>query len=112
MHIDPHHQAQAHRLSAELAQLGLVLPGTLLHRQHFCGKPNCRCQADPPIPHGPYWIWTRKANNKTITRRLTDAQQRDYQPWFDNARRLRQLIHDLETLTLAIVDNDPRWRRI
>ena len=58
--------------------------------------------------HGPYHQWTRKISGKTVTRILSDDQLDDYQPWFDNHRRLRELIAELETLTLAIADADPR----
>jgi hypothetical protein len=101
-------RAEQRRIARELANLGFVLPGTLLHRSHCCGKPTCRCTANPPRLHGPFWSWTRKVNGKTITRRLTDDQQRDYQPWFDNARQLRALASQLETLTLAVVEQDHR----
>lgn len=111
MQIDPDDRAEANRITRRLAGLGFVLPGTVLHRQARCGKPTCRCHADPPALHGPFWSWTRKVNGKTVTRRLTDAQIRDYQPWFDNARRLRALVNDLETLTLDMIDDDPRWGR-
>ena len=55
----------------QLAGLGFVLPGTVLHRQARCGKPRCRCHADPPALHGPFWSWTRKVTGRTVTRRLT-----------------------------------------
>src|ERR1022692_3773475 len=74
-----------------------------------CGRPNCRCHADPPQLHGPYHQWTREVNGKTVTRLLSDDQLADYQPWFDNQRRLRSLIADLEALSQAIADADPRW---
>jgi hypothetical protein len=45
------------------------------------------------------------------TRILTDDQLADYQPWFDNQRRLRDLITELETLSQQIADHDPRWQR-
>ncbi len=35
----------------------------------------------------------------------------DYQPWFDNQRRLRELIAEMEALSQEIADNDPRWNR-
>ncbi|MGH8903826.1 MAG: DUF6788 family protein [Egibacteraceae bacterium] len=44
-----------------------------------CGSPGCRCHADPPQPHGPYYQWTAKANGKTVTRRLTEHQARPVQ---------------------------------
>ena len=76
-----------------------------------CGHPGCRCHADPPRLHGPYWQWTRKKDGKTASRILTDDQLADYGPWFDNHRRLRELHHRLEALSLAIAEADPRWNR-
>jgi len=110
----PAQQARAARLAAQIAQTaqaGLILPGTLTERMTRCGYPRCRCHADPPALHGPYHQWTRKIGGKTVTRILSDDQLTDYQPWFDNQRRLRELIAELETLSQEIADSDPRWNR-
>ena len=111
----PAQQAKAARLAAEiaarLADLSYALPGTVADRMTRCGYANCRCHADPPRLHGPYHQWTRKKDGRTSTRILTDDQLADYQPWFDNHRRLRALIAELEALSLDITENDPRWNR-
>ncbi len=105
-------QARAERIAADLASLGLALPGTLIQRHVRCGKPGCRCHADPPVLHGPYWQWTRKAGGKTVTRLVPDDQLDDYRQWLDNHRRLRALVAELEALTLAIADAEPRLTRL
>jgi hypothetical protein len=110
----PAQQARAVAIAAEIAALtaaGLALPGTLADRMTRCGRPNCRCHADPPRLHGPYHQWTRKKDGKTATRILSDDQLADYQPWFDNHKRLRELIAELEELSLEITESDPRWNR-
>jgi len=107
----PAQRAGAARIARELARPGFALPGTLTERRTRCGRASCRCHADPPVLHGPYHQWTRKVAGKTVTRLLTDDQLADYQPWFDNQRRLRALLAELETLSLAITDADPRWER-
>ena len=107
----PAQQARAARIARELATLSFALPGTLADRLTRCGHARCRCRADPPQPHGPYHQWTRKKNGKTATRILTDDQLADYGPWFDNHRRLRELITELEALSLDIAEADPRWNR-
>jgi hypothetical protein len=104
-------RARAARIAAELGSLGFALPGTLADRMTRCGHASCRCHADPPVLHGPYHQWTRKIGGKTVTRILTDDQLADYQPWFDNQRKLRALIAELETLSQVIADADPRWQR-
>ena len=45
---------------------------------------------------------------KTVSRTLSPDQVADYRPWFDNERRLRALVHQLEVLSLSIVEVDPR----
>ena len=111
----PAQQARAAAITAEitarLADLAYALPGTVADRLTRCGHPGCRCHADPPQLHGPYHQWTRKKNGRTSTRILSDEQLADYGPWFDNRRRLRELIAELETLSLAITEADPRWNR-
>ncbi len=106
MKPSPAQRAARDRIAAELAPAGFALPGTLTVRSYACGKPNCRCHADPPRLHGPYAEWTRKIGGKTITRRLTPDELADYQPLFDNAKKLRALIAELQDLTLEIIEED------
>jgi len=108
MEPSPDQQAARDRIAAELAAAGFALPGTLTVRAYACGKAGCRCHADPPRLHGPYAEWTRKIGGKTITRRLTPAQLAEYQPLFDNARKLRTLLAELQDLTLQVIEEDNR----
>lgn len=94
------------KITAEIAALGLPLPGSLVERRTRCGNTGCRCHADPPQLHGPYWTWTRKVDNKTVTRTLTTEQAERLRPLLNNARRLRELVSELETLALGHIDHD------
>src|SRR5674476_345891 len=58
------------KINAQIATLGLPLPGSLVERRTRCGNTGCHCHGDPPQLHGPYLIWTRKVDNKTVTRTL------------------------------------------
>ena len=106
----PAQRAQAAAIAAAIAEIGFALPGTLTERPMRCGHPSCRCHADPPALHGPYHQWTRKVAGTTVTRFLSDDQLADYSDWFDNQRRLRALLAELEALSLGIVEADPRWK--
>jgi hypothetical protein len=97
------------RLARQLGEVGFVLPGSIVERHMTCGKPGCRCKADPPVLHGPYIQWTRKVGNKTVTKLLSPEQRDRYQPWFDNARRLRELTAELEALSLHTIENAEHW---
>ena len=111
----PEHTPQAsdrkaqQRLAAALAEIGFTLPGSVVVRHTRCGNANCRCKADPPALHGPYLQWTRKVKGKTVTRNLSPEQLQRYQPWFDNARRLRELSAELEVLSLRTAERAEGW---
>ncbi len=98
-----------HQIMAEMAQLGFCLPGSLVARTSRCGNPRCRCHTDPDRLHGPYLSWTRKVGGKTVTRNLSATQADRYRPWFENARRLRQLISELEALSTRIAADAEGW---
>ena len=113
MEPSPDQRAALDKIATELAAAARpALPGTLTVRSYACGKPTCRCHHDPPVLHGPYAEWTRKTGGKTVTRRLTAEQLAAWQPLFDNAKKLRALLTDLQELTLAIIEADPNSRTI
>jgi hypothetical protein len=97
------------QITAEIASLGLCLPGSLVERMTRCGSPRCRCHTDPSQLHGPYPSWIRKAGAKTITRPLTSAQAKRYRPLFDNTKRLRELISELHTLSAQVIEQAEGW---
>jgi len=89
------YQRRYRELAERVADIGFIAAGSVVRTHNRCGKPNCRCHADPPRPHGPYWQWTAKVNGKTVTRRLSEPQARLYQEWIDNDRTLRALIAEM-----------------
>ena len=107
-----------HDMRVSLAALLAVRPGQpprLIYRTHRGRRGDKRTSGCPEL------AWTtgkdkpeitdRSEQGKTVTRILTDDQLADYQPWFDNQRRLRALVAELETLSQEIADSDPRWNR-
>ena len=97
------------QLASQIAQIDAALPGSITIRSARCGKPACRCKADPPQLHGPYIQWTRKINGRTRTRLLTPAQHDRYKPWFENAQRIRALLTELEQLSLQAANTAESW---
>ena len=75
-------------LKASLADLSPIRRGTFLRRFVRCGSAGCRCRADPPQLHGPYYEWTRKVKGKTVSVRVTEEQARLIKQWIANDRRL------------------------
>ena len=91
--------AEYHRrhreLAAQIAEIGIVAAGSVTRRFTRCRSVGCRCNADPPTPHGPYWQWTAKVNGKTVTKRLTAKEAKLYQEWISNDRRIRALLDQI-----------------
>jgi hypothetical protein len=104
----PFAATRAH-LAQAMAGIDAVLPGSIVIRHMRCGKRECACRTDPPTLHGPYIQWTRTVHGKTVTRLLTEDQLARYQPWFDNARRLKGLIAKLEAASLAAAAQTEGW---
>jgi hypothetical protein len=92
-------QRQYRRLAAQLAEIGFIATGTVVRRSTRCGTPGCRCHADPPQLHGPYYQWTTKVAGKTVTRRLTEREAELYQEWIANNRQLRQLVTQMRQIS-------------
>ena len=108
-HPRPPFAATRAHLAAAMAGIDAVLPGSIVIRHTRCGKRRCACRADPPTLHGPYIQWTRTVHGKTVTRLLTAEQLARYRPWFDNARRLKDLIAKLEIASLAAAEQAEGW---
>jgi hypothetical protein len=87
-------------LKEPLRDLGFVRPGSLVRRFMPCGKPSCRCMADPPVLHGPYYQWTIKVLGKTKTLRLSAEQARLGAEWIANHRKLKDIVRRMEALSL------------
>jgi|SRR3989304_8377419 len=91
-------------LKRAFQRLGFVRPGSLVRRFMPCGKPSCRCMADPTQLHGPYYQWTMKLRGKTVTIRLTQAQARLCEEWVGNHRSLKAIVRKMEALSLKETD--------
>jgi hypothetical protein len=82
-------------LTAQIGDVGIVAAGSVTRRYTRCTSAGCRCNADPPTPHGPYWQWTAKVNGKTVTKRLTDREAQLYKEWIGNDRRIKALLNQI-----------------
>jgi hypothetical protein len=109
-------QSRQRELARQILDLGLISQGSVVLRHTYCRTPGCRCHADPPQPHGPYWQWTRYDAGRTITRRLTPPQAALYQEWIANRRRLAGIVAEMEKVgeqaaELLLQQTDPQPAR-
>ena len=92
---------ERHRaLLGELQDIGLVLRGSIAHRLARCGNPTCRCKANPPMLHGPYYMWTRKVAGKTVTAVLSPEHAARCKEWSRNMRKLDRIVRKLQDIGL------------
>ena len=108
--MSPREAKSRHRqIMAEIAKVGFCLPGSLVARTTRCGNSGCACHTDPDKRHGPYPSWTRRVAGKTVTRTLSAEQAERYKPFFQNSRRLKGLVEDLEALSVRVVSEAEGW---
>jgi len=92
-----------HRIAAikrELATLGPLHPGSLSRQYNVCGNPTCRCKADPPQRHGPYYQLSYTHQKKSSSRFVRESDLAAVEQQLRNYERLRALVD--EWIGLAI----------
>lgn len=91
-------------LQQAIAQVGFFRRGTLVRIYERCGKPGCRCAADPPQLHGPYMRWTRKVAGKTVSVRVRTQQVKLFREWIANSRRLDRLQAQMQKVSMRATE--------
>jgi hypothetical protein len=69
-----------------------ILIGTITRKFGQCGKEGCKCKSGKEYWHGPYYIWTRKENKKTITKSLSAIQAVQCKKAIANMKVLKDII--------------------
>jgi hypothetical protein len=67
-----------------------------------------RAAARPEL-HGPYLQWSYTLQNKRFTRWFTPEQEERYRPRIKAARRLRELVTELERLEILSAERAEGW---
>lgn len=92
-------QEEYGRIKARIPDVGFICEGSLLERWMSCRKPNCRCSADPPQLHGPYYQLTWKEWGRTVCRNLPREHAELYQQWITNRRELDALLKQMKEVS-------------
>jgi len=91
-------------LQNRFAQIGYICNGTVMSLYRKCGKPNCGCKEDPQMQHGPYHIWTRKENGKTVTRSLSKKQADCCSEYIQNSRKLESIVEEMKKISIQVIE--------
>lgn len=91
-------------LQKELTQIGYICCGSIMSLYRKCGKPNCGCKDNQEMKHGPYYIWTRKKNGKTVTRSLSKKQAEQCLEYIQNLKKMEKIIEEMKKISIQIVE--------
>jgi len=86
-------------LKHQISELGDLRPGALSKQYNICGNPNCRCKADPPVKHGPYYQISFTRHGKSSSQFVREEDLVEVQQQLENYRLLRQLVDEWITLS-------------
>ena len=95
-------EAQIEKLKQEIVRLGDLRPGKLSQQYNVCGKADCRCKADPPQKHGPYYQVSFTRNGKSSTQFVREEDLAVVRQQLSNYQRLRELIDRWITLGMEL----------
>ena len=101
-------EVEIRKVKEDLAGIGDLRPGSLSTQYNVCGSANCKCKADPPQKHGPYYqvSFTRKGKGSTKFVKEQDLpaireQLRNYERMKELMDRWIELSMELSNLRLA-----------
>lgn len=95
----------------QISALGDLRPGALSKQYNVCGNPTCRCKADPPIKHGPYYQVSFTRHGKSSSLFVRDEDVDEVQRQLENYRQLRELVDEWITLSAELSGLRLRERR-
>ena len=94
----------------KLATTTPVLAASLVAYTHRCGRPACRCHHGGPLHTGQH-VTCKGPGNKTHSVYVPKDLLPDVRAWIAEHKRLKQLLHEIHQLSLALVRSHVRHRR-
>lgn len=91
-------EQQLNDLKKQLSSLGTAIPGSIQTVYLRCGKKNCRCQQDEKLRHGPYFLWYRRVDRKTVTQSIAEEDVHLFRTWIDNREKLEALVQKIVSI--------------
>jgi hypothetical protein len=98
----PSREARIDKLKQEIVRLGDLRPGKLSQQYNVCGKADCRCKADPPQKHGPYYQLSFTRSGKSSTQFVRKQDLAVVRQQLRNYRQLRELVDRWITLGMEL----------
>ena len=92
------------RTKAEITQLRHLRPGALTQQFSVCGTPGCRCTANPPQKHGPYYQLSYTLKKKSTTRFVRKEAVSRIRKEIKSYARLKRLVERWVELEAELSD--------
>lgn len=105
-------EQQIEKVKRDLAALGDLRPGSLSTQYNVCGTPGCRCKADPPQKHGPYYQVSFSRKGKSSSKFVKKEDLPAIRKQLKNYERMKELMdHWIDLATelsnLRLTQNRP-----
>lgn len=113
MRVPDHPTAIRRMLESRLKQVAprsIVLAASLNTYTHRCGRPTCRCHHGGPLHTGQH-VTFRVPGNKTSTVYVPKDLLPEVRAWIAEHKRIKQLLKEIQQLSLALVRTHARHRR-
>jgi hypothetical protein len=94
----------------KLAAASPVLAASLNAYTHRCGRSACRCHHGGPLHSGQH-VTFKGPGNKTRSVYVPKDLVPEVQAWIAEHKRLKQLLHEIHLLSLALIRTHARHRR-
>ena len=94
----------------QLAPRSPVLAASLNAYTHRCGRPTCRCHHGGPLHTGQH-VTFKGPGNKTRSVYVPKDLLTEVRAWIAEHKRLKELLKEIQQLSLALVRTHVRHRR-
>ncbi len=93
----------------KLAPTSPVLAASLCSYTHRCGRPACRCHHGGPLHRGQHLTFKDKGKTRSVY--VPKELLPEVRAWLAQHQRLKQLLKEIHTLSLALVRSHARSQR-
>ena len=95
-------RSEIEKIKRQLMRLDGFRPGSLSEQYNVCGKPGCRCKADPPQRHGPYYQLSYTRKGRSGTKFVRRNQVKKVRKEIKNYAKFRELVERWVDLQMEI----------
>jgi hypothetical protein len=93
----------------KLATTTPVLAASLAAYSHRCGRPSCRCHHGGPLHTGQHLTFKHHGKTRSVYVPLDLLPEVRF--WLAEHKRIKQLLHEIHLLTVALVRTHATQRR-